>query len=595
MPNVDFAKKQIIKVQNRSAFDKSFRNLLTTKCGTLTPLLCDEVIPNSTVNLKLAINATLPPLASETFMNVNLKAEAFFVPSRILMCGFEDFAQGNIDITVGTSSSSSVGKLRVPQVVLNPSQSSTTAYFGPGKLIDYLGLRCSTLSGTVPINALPFLAYHCIYDTWYRNPLIQRSPFEDSSSYSTSAVWNPAMMRSKKPVQTSSQDWFQTNLGFAFNDGVRLGELRQRNFGSDYFTTATPSPQNGPAQKITMELPNVTMFYQSQSPDESYYVTQDNTEWGLVPAGNDSSGSMQPIGGTIYDVSFGQSTSPSVSASVEFSISSLRACNSLQQWLERNQLSNNKFVDFLKAQYNANLKDSIAQRPVYLGSASFPVYSKGIYQTSADSNSGNNPFDSVGSRYGHAYAEGTNFIIDHYTAQEPGYIMVLVSLVPEVTYSSGVNKYLMRYMDAYSYGELANPILQNVGPEPIRRYEFDNFINGDDSFGVFGYVDRFASWMTRNNELHGLLRDGQSLESFALQRSGVTEGISSDFLTIPTGYMDQVTAVDSAISNYGCWIDSYLDYKVVMPLGKYVIPSLQDPAYEHGDTVVVNKRGRIME
>lgn len=588
MPNVDFAKKAVVKVQKRSAFDKSFRNLLTTKCGTLTPLLCDEVIPNTTVNLKLAISATLPPLASETFMNVNLKAEAFFVPSRLLMLGWDQWVQGNDSIQVGTAAANFTDqKLRVPVITINPSISANAPFYAPGSLLDYLGFRVTTLSSTVDICALPVLAYNLLYDTWYRNPLVQKSPFDEEEYYYTGTNWYPFNMRYKKPCD-------KANYGYScvptvlMRDGVAFCALRQRNFGSDYFTTATPSPQNGPAQKIQMFLPSVSnRFLADSAGGDEASISDDNTftsdEGFYLKNGN-----FYYHNGTSVDTS-----SPTPVA--EFTISSLRACNSLQQWLERNQLSNNKYVDFLKAQYNADLKDSIAQRPVYLGSASFPVYSKGIYQTAKDSSSSNNPFDSVASRYGHAYAEGSSFIIDHYTAQEHGYIMVLVSVVPEVTYSGGVNKYLMRYVDASSYGEVANPILQNVGPEPIRRYEFDYILNDDDSFGVFGYTDRYASWMTRNHELHSLLRDGQSLESFALQRTGLSDGIGNQFLQIPTSYMDQVTAVDSSISNYGIWIDSYLDYKVVMPLAKYSIPSLQDPAYEHGDTVVVNRRGRIME
>lgn len=580
MPNVEFAKKAVVKVTQRSAFDKSFRNLLTTKCGTLTPILCDEVIPNTTVNLKLAMSATLPPLASETFMNVNLKTEAFFVPFRLLMQGAEKFFMGEPDIQVGYSAATFTdAKIRVPVITLNPSQAGTTNYFGTGSLADYLGLRCDTLSQTVEINALPFIAYHYVYSTWYRNSLVQVDPFQDSSHYNTSNGWTPAVTHYKMPYSNSNTTSYKTTLDFQFLDGVRLGQLRQRNFGSDYFTTATPSPQNGTAQKVSMQLPS--SIYSNGGEIEGKIIGPDNT--GISTLRWDQG---EQTGSAFLTTGWNEAS---------FTIASLRAANSLQIWLERNNLSNSKWVDFLKVQYNADLKDSIAQRPVYLGSASFPVYSKGIYQTSADSNSGNNPFDSVGSRYGHAYAEGTDFIIDHYTAEEPGYIMVFASIVPEVTYSGGVNKYLMRYVESDSYGEMANPILQNVGPEPIRLYEFDSTLNADDSFGVFGYTDRYGSWMTRNHELHGLLRDGSSLESFALQRSGVTDGIGSQFLQIPSNYMDQVTAVDSAISNYGVWIDTYLDYKVVMPLAKYSIPSLQDPAYEHGQTVVVNRRGRIIE
>ena len=74
-----------IKVQKKSGFDKSFQNLFTGKVGTVTPILTDELIPNTTVNLRMAITTQLPPLASDTFMRVKQKYAAFFVPTRILV------------------------------------------------------------------------------------------------------------------------------------------------------------------------------------------------------------------------------------------------------------------------------------------------------------------------------------------------------------------------------------------------------------------------------------------------------------------------------------------------------------------------------
>lgn len=65
--------KTTVKVQKRSGFDKSHQNLFTAKVGTLVPILVDELIPNSTVDLEAAISAQLPPLASDTFMRCKLK------------------------------------------------------------------------------------------------------------------------------------------------------------------------------------------------------------------------------------------------------------------------------------------------------------------------------------------------------------------------------------------------------------------------------------------------------------------------------------------------------------------------------------------
>ena len=95
MANLNWLKQARVSVPNRSGFDKSFRNLLTAKVGTLVPILCDEVVPGQRTNLRLALQAQLPPLASDTFMRCKIKCEAFFVPKRLMYGGFEAWLTGD--------------------------------------------------------------------------------------------------------------------------------------------------------------------------------------------------------------------------------------------------------------------------------------------------------------------------------------------------------------------------------------------------------------------------------------------------------------------------------------------------------------------
>lgn len=173
MPNLKILKKAFVSVPNRSGFDKSFRNLFTAPCGTLVPILTDELIPDTTVYLDLALSAQLPPLASETFMNVNYKVEAFFVPTRLLMAGYESWLVGDDEYQGQTAVT-----LRAPVVQFGPNKAV------PGSLLDYLGFMCPELDTTSyemttesVVSAFPFLAYHLIWDDWYRNSLVQKSLF----------------------------------------------------------------------------------------------------------------------------------------------------------------------------------------------------------------------------------------------------------------------------------------------------------------------------------------------------------------------------------------------------------------------------------
>ena len=542
--------KAVVKVQKKSGFDKSFQNLFTSKVGTITPVLVDELIPNTTVNLKMAITTQLPPLASDTFMRVKQKYAAFFVPTRILMPGFENWLCGS---TNSTPSGEAV-KIRVPMI------HTTSAKLGVGSLGDYLGFKLSSTASAnvdVGINALPFLAYHKIYDDWFRNSMVQKPLFVDDviagnvdykASNSNRVVpcshSGDGFNYRIDAVPGTSAPTVDTKHSPLFADGVSILDLRQANFGTDLYTSCTLSPQNGQAQSVSFTTP-------AQGEDAS------------------------------------------------FTISALRAANSIQQFLERNNLAGNRLVDYVKAQYGANLSDAIAQRPILIGSGSFDVYSKGVYQTAETDTSVaseivyQNPFRATpGAKYGSAFVDGNDLIIKGFTAAEPGYLMVVTWLSPKVTYSTGIDPMLMRYMSsADSQSEMANPILQNVGNEPIFARQLNaSQINSD---AVFGYNDRYANWKDKTDEVHGILRDQSSLQSFALQRTfdGVVK-LSSDFLKIPVNFLDQVASVSGDISNYGYWCDTYFDYKVSMPLARYSVPSLQDPAYEHGDDIVVDRGGK---
>lgn len=534
-----------VNVPKLSGFDKSHHNILTSMPGTITPILVDELIPGSRVNLNLALSASLPPLASDTFMKCSVKVEAFFVPIRLL-CGsfeswftnepkeFEDF---------GTSTfTSSLGVL--PRFGMFDSTSAATlasqGFFAPGSLADYLGFRPNSVASAISsydFTALPFLAYHKIYQDWYRNSLIQREAFLPPANWGNTPA-SSTQMAGLAPYEfygsVSYDGLFDTIDKCKLADGFSMFSLRQRNFGLDYFTTATPTAQQGSAEVVTFNTSGAT----------------------------------------------GQ-----------FSIAALRAANSMQIFKERNNLSGNLYVEQLYARYGSRPSDGVAQRALFLGSAEYECYSHGVFQTSqpGTQTSTSNPFDSVGTQYGNGRASGNSHVTE-FKVSEPGYFMVMATLVPRASYSSGIDRMWWHYVGAGSLADLANPILQNVGPQPIYQSELD----GNAGVGVFGYTDRYAEFKAKNDGVHGLIRDGSSLQSFALQRSFSPNNpptINDAFLKIPATFLDQITAVSGDVSNYGCWMDMYFDYKVSQPLAKYSLPSLQDPAYEHGRTLVINRGG----
>lgn len=548
-----------VEVPRLSGFDKSFQNLYTAPVGTLVPALFDEVIPGSIINLDMAASCSLPPLASDTFMRCSLKVEAFFVPMRILYQGFEHFFIGDefdtvsIDHDVRPASITQLPFFTIGSIGSKVSTLPYRKYFGAGSLADFLGFktqlfdRFDEISFTGEFNQfslMPFLAYQRVYDDWYRATLIQRSLFAPVYPGTMPADASVCSLPYMTLSDNDFGEFYFTDSDFSdqfkMADNTCVFDLRQRNFGFDYFTCATPSPQNGDAARVTLDSSNLADG---------------------------------------------------------FTISQLRSMNSLQQFRERNNLAGDRYVDRLYAQYGVRPSDGVAQRSLCIASGEFEVYSKGIFENSNNQNAGqsSNPFGGqLGSRGGSASASGSLNICHGFRASEPGYIFVLTSLVPRVTYAMGISPILTRYIKENSIGQMANPILQHIGPEPILRHELCDNFNDSDANIVFGYTDRYGSFKAKFDELHGLLREGESLSSFAAQRfldNSSDPFIDSEFLQIPRNYLDNVTAVSGDLSKYGVWVDTFFKYQVSMPLSRYALPTLQDPAYEHGKSLVLRRGG----
>lgn len=556
-----------IKVQNLSGADMSHRNSGTLTCGTITPILVEEVIPATRCTLKPTIVVQLPPLVSDTYMNLKLKLEAFFCPMRLLSRSFENwFTTENKRVarytsTTGTGTSATFLSSRAALPVIQFDNTVPTSVFGAGSLLDYLGFKVDQIQGNYEFSPLSVLCYHLIWQEYYRNPKVQNPAFVEDVGQVAALNPSAAVDAYRQRICSMIYQYFQygvvpynsaypdnhtipcnsTNISeFVLADGQSLFSLRQRNFGFDYFTSCRPSAQYGDAAQVTLAL-------------------------------------------------------PSGATETNFTIAQLRAANSLQQFRERNGLPSPRLVDQVKARYGANLSDGIAQRPICIGSASYDVYTKGVDQTApAGVGSQPNPFNSIGSQYGRAFGVGTDSLIDDFTANEPGFIMVLATLVPEVTYSSGVSAYLRRYIADGSVAEMANPLLQNIGDEPV----YSDMLCGEVSSAatqVFGYNDRYGSFMYHPNEAHGEFRDGATLASFVLQRSfGVTPPvIGSNFLEIPKNYLDGVMATSVGLSSLSAWYDARMNWRISLPLKETSIPTLQDPAYEHGKTVNLVRNGQI--
>ncbi len=557
-----------VQIKNKSGFDLAHSNFLTQKCGTLTPVCTVPMLPGDSISLGFMSQIKLPPMATSFYGRVDYRVEAFFVPYRILWGGWENFYTQPVADPYG---STVVRPHFLPNYHYASSADNVVANMGRGTLADYLGIKGFKFNSAAPIvsfdvkNILPFLAYHKIYDDWYRNANIQKPVFVRRDSYtyqnalsglpylaSTVTIDDGANANAESGTEGDNMNITLgpaklplTSIGFSgmqrgkiiglpiFNDGFRLTDLRQRNWSKDYFTTATLYPQ------------------------------QSGTTAGA---------------GVVNRLDADQQTTT-------FTISQIRQANILQKWLERNNIAGSRYADQIRATFGVLPSDAMLDRAIFLGGSSFGIYTNSIAQSvNSDKGQSTNPYSgTAGSDSGQTSGFGKDSLIDKFTATEHGIIMVIGSIVPHATYSTGSS----RMFAMSSFGDIPNPMFEGLGQESILRGELAPvaFDSADDN--VFGYVDQYAWCKYMNDEVHGLLVDGENLESFALQRSFDFSNavLDSSFITIPSNYLDQVLAVKQAGAGFSSWTNMYFDIKKTSLLSQYTIPTLGEPKNTHTESI----------
>lgn len=543
-----------IDVPNRSGFDLSHDCHGTLTCGTLVPVLVDELLPQDSVSLGHLTNMEYPPFATNFRGRVDVHLEAFFVPNRILYGGWESLITHPTLYPIYPEGTDAQSKSKyLPGIVFdandsNPSFGRPTVaqinqWFGPGSLADWLGYKCyKIISASSPLdirinNALPWLAYHKIYNDHYRYSKIMpelfyrpglEAPIKTSNVVSVGRVFsNPSVVpyssdNGTGKVWLKPGSYTDSDPYMHFPDGVNLLDLRQRTWFRDYFTTASPEPQAGQAAAVSFDVVN-------------------------------NKGS--------------------------FTIAELRSQNSLQMWLERQNICGYDYASQIKGNFGKYPSSTAFNKAIYLGRSIFSMYCKGVSQTVSASDSTSNPFTSVGTRYGQGMSLESSSLVDSFTADEHGILMVLMSIVPHANYSSGKERYLSRSV----MSDFAFPLLQGTGEQAITIGELNGIIGRTDLDLVeFGYCDLYSEYKFKNDVIHGQLRDGESLESFALQRGfDVVDGISTDFLLIPKEYLDQVKAVKTEVSGIDSWFTINWMYKKVSTLAPYSVPTLENPKNTH--------------
>lgn len=543
MSNYDYVE---VPKPKESGFDLSYPNKFTMDFGDMVPCFSQEVLPGDEFKVNSQFMVRMAPLANPIFTKINAQIHYFFVPNRLLWDGGKDndwqsFITGGKDGTLTPTPPymllSDIASLSKTNTDLNAANDR-----GAQTLADYLGVPFTPNSdGSIPeswssikVNMLPFLAYQKIYDDWFRDANVTNSLFD---SYESPWLYGGKIGTSEETSTLPST--------------LELLKLRKRSWKKDYFTSALPWAQRGEEVHIPVgsKFSVVGSFVngtQIVNPSSALLIGVNSNTTGVVAQVKAASADgiqLNPLSlGTIRD---------------------LRNASALQLWLEKNAVGGARYIEQLLAHFGVYSDDARMQRAEYLGSAKSPIVISEIQQTSETT--ADSPLGKLG---GKGIGYGNDFVFKD-TFKEHGWIIGIMTIMPEATYAQGIHRSLTHRMSKLDY---AFPEFAELGLQEIDNSEI-YLGDGTEATDTFGYNDRYAEYKSNYGQVHGFFKDeNETLAQYNMTRFyGTTPELSSNFLEVNES---QITSpfVDTDENRGNLWVDLWNDVKAVRPLPKNSLP-----------------------
>lgn len=490
-------------MKKRAKFNLSNFHNCTFKLGYLYPVNLTEVLPGDSVQLSTSVFLRLAPMVVPVMHPVYMHLSNFFVPSRILWDGFEDFITGGPD---GTDTSV------LPKVTLNVTNSPV------GSLADAFGIPVQMLKDakTFSVNSLPFIAYYMIWNEYFRDQDLNEA------------------------IDLSTITGAPSSLS-----------LLRPSWAKDYFTTARPWPQKGPDVSVPVNLTvageptitaSTTIDPSGEPPLFQRYYAQ--SPIGALRHNFDAAGEPTITESNLQDCLTWLDPALSARTVIKYTsgnpelgsvnINDLREAFALQRFEEHRSMFGSRYEDLLRY-LGVRPQDARLQLPEYLGGFSAPVQFSEVLQTSSDADR-----SGVGDMYGHGIGATKGRRIRRFIP-EHGYIMSLLTVRPIPVYSQGLER-LWSKENRFDFWQKE---YEHIGQQEIRNSEV--YADGDTAQdkATFGYQNRYDEYRRGVNIITGEFRTNQDYWTMArIFASRPT--LNGDFVScMPTDRIFQVNEQNS--------------------------------------------------
>jgi hypothetical protein len=465
------------------AFDLSHEKKLSFKFGQLVPIYWDDVTPGDIFRVSSEVFIRFAPMLAPVLHRYDVFTHYFWVPYRLLMTRLDSTYADWEGFITGDPESQFTNQV-LPYVEINNGNKSN---FEKGDLPDYFGIppidSGTTVSQTVDINVLPFMAYQLTYDEYYRDQNLQSRQCGPGN--------NITMQGGDRSAEISS-----------------ILSMRYRNYEKDYFTAALPTAYAGASSDVELDIDTFGI-----GGDDGYFLSFSEAS-DVAPDAGDAkfiggNYSWKTAGGdSLY---FRDGVQQSLVASLE--IYELRRAQALVRSLEAEQRGGKRYVEMLLGKFGVISDDYRSAIPQYLGGGKQHVQVSEVTNMSQtlDPTAGVN--DGVGGAVvavdpqanlaGNALSVGkTNRFERRFT--EHGIVLGIMSVLPRTAYQDGIERYWRKTDDRF---EFFDPYLQGIGDQAIDQSEVYFDWTGSDKDDVFGYAPRWSEYKFKNSSIHGDFRD----------------------------------------------------------------------------------------
>jgi hypothetical protein len=426
----------------KNVFDLTHDVKLSANMGNLTPILTMECVPGDKFDLSCESLIRFAPLVAPVMHRMDVTMHYFFVPNRILWDNWEKF--------ITDANSEHVA----PYIQINQDYNDTAELRESLRFMDYMGVPPIPGGATSQrVNSLPFAAYQCIYNEYYRDQNLIA------------------------PVDYKLTDGAPSGLPKI----LELTRLRKRAWEHDYFTASLPFAQKGAAVDIPIGL---------VEGDLPVYLNSSN---GTTLNGSPASVNVGAQGGRT-DVPVDSLYADTSNATIEpTTINDLRRAFRLQEWLEKNARGGTRYIENILTHFGVKSSDARLQRPEYITGVKSPVVISEVLQT------GQSDTTPQGNMAGHGISV-TSGRAGSYFCEEHGYIIGIMSVMPKTAYQQGIPKTFLKN-DSLDYFW---PSFANIGEQPVTKNEV--FAYTSSANDTFGYVPRYAEYKYMPSRVAGEFR-----------------------------------------------------------------------------------------